>query len=238
MRCPMFWIGWKLRMLSASTISLRQDPMFKPTGSVKPPGGVLHVLAIGVNTFGDKAGGLHLDYAAKDAHDVATALLESQKGSPDKASLYADVSVTYLPNDKASKTAIEDALDAIEQSMATSEPGQDVAVILVSSHGEMSDGQFYLVPYHFVANGSKNAARASAVSASEFAKKVQALAKYGKLLLLLDACHSGAVGAQGWASDPDAKVLQDAMDLENVTVLTSSKRNELSAELPGWGHGA
>ena len=58
------------------------------------------------------------------------------------------------------------------------------------------------------------------------------------MLLLLDACHSRAVGAQGWAKDPDAKVLQDALDLENVTVLTSSKKNELSEELPDWRHGA
>ena len=57
------------------------------------------------------------------------------------------------------------------------------------------------------------------------------------MLLLLDACHSGAVGAGGWATDPDAKVLQDAMDMENVTVLTSSKKNELSEELPAWKHG-
>jgi hypothetical protein len=28
------------------------------------------------------------------------------------------------------------------------------------------------------------------------------------------------------------------MDLENVTVLTSSKKNELSEELPDWKHGA
>jgi WD40 repeat protein len=208
------------------------------TGSAKPPGGVLHVLAIGVDKFGDKAGGLHLNYAAEDAHDVATALLESQKARPGKASLYADVSMTYLPNDKASKTAIEDALDDMVQSMATNQPGQDVAVILVSSHGEVIDGQFYLVPYDFIANGSKNAATSSAVSANEFAKKVQALAEHGKVLVLLDTCHSGAVGAQGWATDPDAKVLQDAMDLENVTVLTSSKQNELSEELPEWKHGA
>ena len=146
--------------------------------------------------------------------------------------------MTYLPNDKASKTAIEDALDAMAQSMARNEPGRDVAVILVSSHGEMIDGQFYLVPYDFVANGSKNAAASSAVSSSEFAKKVQALAKYGKVLLLLDACYSGAIGAGGWATDPDAKVLKDAMDLEKVTVLTSSKKNGLSEELPDWKHGA
>jgi hypothetical protein len=52
------------------------------------------------------------------------------------------VKVTYLPNDKASKTAIEDALDAMAESIAKSADDQDTAVILVSSHGEMIGGQF------------------------------------------------------------------------------------------------
>jgi hypothetical protein len=65
-----------------------------------------------------------------------------------------------------------------------------------------------------------------------------AIAAHAKVLLLLYACHSGAVGAQGWATDPDAKVLQDAMNLKNVTVLTSSEENELSEELLEWRHGA
>jgi Caspase domain len=225
------------RALGIAEVAAARLDVQKATGSAKPPGAVLHVLAIGVDQFGDKAGGLHLDYAAEDAHDVATALLESQKGAADKASLYADVSLTYLPNDKADGAAILDALDAMAQSMAKNEQGQDVALILVSSHGEMIDGQFYLIPYAFDA-GSRGKSIKSAVSASEFAKKVEALATHGKVLLLLDACHSGAVGAQGWAKDPDAKVLQDAMDLENVTVLTSSKKNELSEELPEWKHGA
>jgi WD40 repeat protein len=207
------------------------------TGSAKPPGGALHVLAIGVDKFGEKAGDLHLYYAAEDAHDVATALLESQKGSAGKTSLYGDVSVTYLSNDKADGAAILDALDDMARSMAMNDGGQSIAVILVSSHGEMIDGQFYLIPYGFDP-GSQGRSVKSAVSASEFAKKVAALAVHGKVLVLLDACHSGAVGAQDWAKDPDAKVLEDAMDMENVTVLTSSKKNELSEELPEWKHGA
>ncbi|MBV9199400.1 MAG: hypothetical protein JOY83_06605, partial [Alphaproteobacteria bacterium] len=140
------------------------------THSAKPPGAVLHVLAIGIDKFGDKAGGLHLDYATEDASDVAKALLKSQKGSSCKAaSLYADVSLRYLPNDKADSAAILDALDAMARSMARNE--QNVAVILVSSHGEMIDQQFYLIPYGFDA-GSEGRSIKSAVSASEFAKKV------------------------------------------------------------------
>jgi hypothetical protein len=226
------------RALGIAEVAAARLDVQTATGSAKPPGGVLHVLAIGVDEFGDKAGGLHLDYAAEDAHDVADALLESQKLGPGKASLYADVKVTYLPNDKASKTAIEDALDAMADSMAKSGTDQDTAVILVSSHGEMIGGQFYFIPYGFVGTGTRNAATDSAVPASVFAEKVSALAAHGKVLVLLDACHSGAVGAGGWATDPNAKVLQDAMDFENVTVLTSSKRNELSEELPEWKHGA
>ena len=224
--------------LGVEDISQARFDVQAATGSAKPPGGVLHVLAIGIDKFGDKAGSLHLDYAAEDAHDVAEAILDSQKGGPGKASLYADVDLQYLPNEKAGRTAIKDAFDAMAQSMAKSGSDQDVAVILVSSHGEMIDGQFYLIPYGFVGNGTQNAATDSALPASEFAKKVGALAAHGKVLLLLDACHSGAVGAQAWARDPDAKLLQDAMDLENVTVLTSSKKNELSEELPEWKHGA
>ena len=70
--------------LGVDDISQARFAVQAATGSAKPPGGVLQVLAIGIDKFGDKAGSLHLDYAAEDAHDVATALLESQKGSPGK----------------------------------------------------------------------------------------------------------------------------------------------------------
>jgi hypothetical protein len=222
------------RALGIAELTAGRLAVQKATGSAKPPGGVLHVLAIGVDKFGDKAGDLHLDYAAEDAHDVATALLESQTG---KASLYADVKIQYRPNDQADNTAIRDALDDMATSMATSSPNQDVAVILVSSHGEMIDGQFYLVPYG-VDLGSKNKIIASALSASDFAKKVQVIAAHGKVLLLLDACHSGAVRPGGWATDPDAKALRDVLNMDNVTVLTSSDEKGLSEELPTWRHGA
>ncbi len=83
--------------------------------------------------------------------------------------------MTYLPNDKADHTAILDALDGIANSMATNGSGQDAAVIFFSSHGEMIGGQFYLIPYDFDAR-TPNASATSALSASEFAKKVKALA--------------------------------------------------------------
>jgi hypothetical protein len=223
--------------LGVEDISVARLEVQAKTGSAKPPGGVLHVLAVGINNFGDKAAGLHLDYAVEDARAVASALRDSQKMAPGKPGLYADVKVTYLPNDQASNTAIRDALDDLAASMKTGDADQDVAVILVSSHGELIDTKFYLIPYG-VDVGSKNTIIPSALSASDFAQKVQDIAKHGKVLLLLDSCHSGAVGPGGWATDPDAKLLRDAMNMENVTVLTSSDKKGLSEELPNWRHGA
>jgi hypothetical protein len=49
------------------------------TDSAKPPGALLHVLAVGIDHFGEKAGGLRLDYAVEDAHDVATDLLRGSR---------------------------------------------------------------------------------------------------------------------------------------------------------------
>ena len=120
------------RALGIADVAAARPAVQNATGSAKPPGGTLHVLAIGVDTFGDKAGGLHLDYAAEDARDVANALLESQKGAPGKPGLYADVVVQYLPNDQASHIAILDALDAMARRICGrrlgSGPGGDPGV--------------------------------------------------------------------------------------------------------------
>ena len=113
---------------------------------------------------------------------------------------------------------------------------QDVAVILVSSHGEMIQGKFYLIPYGFDAR-SQTQEQLSAVSASEFAEKVRHRRPWQGPAL---ARRLSFRGDRRWrlGDRPGRKVLQDAMDLENVTVLTSSKKNELSEELPEWRHGA
>jgi hypothetical protein len=220
------------RALGVADVAAARLAVQAATGSAKPPGAVLHVLAIGIDKFGDRAGGLKLDYAVDDARDVASALLESQKGG-----LYGDIKLQVLPDEKADAAAILDALDGIANAMQKSGSEQDVAVILFSSHGEIIDKQFYLIPYGFDA-GSAGRMEKSAVSADEFGEKVKAIAAKGKVLLLLDACHSGVVGPGGSTAEEDASVLRNAVNRDNVTVLTSSLRDELSEELPAWKHGA
>jgi WD40 repeat protein len=197
------------------------------TGSTNAPGARLHVLTIGVSDYGDKATNLQLKFAHRDAHDVASALVNTQEGG-----LYAAVKLSLLHDGTADKTGIFDALAAMERNMGSG-AGQDLAVVMFSGHGTMIDGQFYLVPYG-ADNSTLARLKASAIPAAEFQSEITKLAQHGRVLVLLDACRSaGLIGAL-----PAAEVLKSALAASNVTVLTSSKADKLSREDEKWGHGA
>ena len=77
-----------------------------------------------------------------------------------------------------------------------------------------------------------------ASSANEFHDEVAAFTKYGRVLVLLDACHSGAVTGDGSTLISNAELLRRTMADSNVTVLTSSTANEFSLEDDKWNNGA
>jgi hypothetical protein len=82
------------------------------TKSTKAPGALLHVLTIGISDYGDKARNLRLNFAARDAQDVASALLNTQEGG-----LYARVEPQSLHDGEADKAGIFEALAAIDRNM-------------------------------------------------------------------------------------------------------------------------
>ncbi len=198
------------------------------TGAAKAPGARLHVLTIGVSDYGDKAKDLRLKFADRDAQDVASALVNTQAGG-----LYAEVKPIFLHDATADKAGIFDALATMERNMASS-AGQDLAVVMFSGHGTMIDDQLYLMPYG--ADDSTPARlKASAIPATEFQSEIAKLAEHGRVLVLLDACHSaGLIGAL-----PASNVLKSVLASGNVTVLTStSTADERAREDEKWQHGA
>ena len=64
------------------------------------------------------------------------------------------------------------------------------------------------------------------------------MAEHGRVLVLLDACHSGVVTVDGSNLATNADMLRSLMSLSNVTVLTSSKGDEFSQEDEVWKNGA
>jgi WD40 repeat protein len=201
------------------------------TGSTKAPGARLHVLTIGISDYGDKARNLTLNFAHRDAQDVASALLNTQEGG-----LYAEVKPMFLHDDKADKAGIFDALAAMERNMAGA-AGQDLAVVMFSGHGTVIDNQFYLVP-HGVDSSTTVRLEASAIPAPQFQSKILNLAQHGRVLVLLDACRSAGLIGGPSSTWPAADVLRSAMAAGNVTVLTSSTADKISREDEKWGHGA
>jgi hypothetical protein len=85
-------------------------------------------LAIGINDYGPKAKSLKLQFAEKDASDVASKLDKTQ-GLEGIAGggLYAEVLPIYLPSANASWFQISQSLGYVERNMSKGD-GRDVAV--------------------------------------------------------------------------------------------------------------
>jgi hypothetical protein len=66
------------RALGIADLKAARRDVQTATGSAKAPGARLHVLAIGISDYGDKAKSLKLNVAARDAQDVASALLNTR----------------------------------------------------------------------------------------------------------------------------------------------------------------
>jgi hypothetical protein len=81
-------------------------------------------------------------------------------------------------------------------------------------------------------------AAGAALSVDAFKGELMEIAKHGRVLVLLDACHSGATSLDGSSQAVDAAVLRRELAAANVTGLTSSGRSEVSLEDDAWQHGA
>jgi hypothetical protein len=202
------------------------------TNSRLPPGIKLHLLAIGIDAYNEEyAKNLRLNYADRDAHDLASAIVNTQAGG-----LYAAVEPQVLLDKDANKAGIMRALETMRENMAKG-GGNDLAVVHFSGHGALVDGSLYLLPSDVDARDAVGI-KTSALSIDQFRSELLELAKLGRVLVLLDACHSGATTMNGAALAMDSTALRTGLAAANVTVLTSSSGSQVSREDKAWEHGA
>jgi uncharacterized caspase-like protein len=201
------------------------------THSALPPGTQLHLLTIGISAYNDDyAKHLRLNYAHRDANDLASAIASTQEG------LYARVNSQALVDQDANRAGILRGLEFLRSGMARG-GGNDLAVIHFSGHGAVVDGTLYLLPHDTDARDAVGI-KTTALSIDAFRGELLEIAKLGRLLVLLDACHSGATTLDGVERSVDGSALRQALAAANVTVLTSSGSDEVSLEDPAWQHGA
>jgi hypothetical protein len=178
---------------------------------------VLHVLAVGIDDYEDKS--LKLDFAAKDAQDLANAFGENGKGR-----LYGAVRDTRLVNDKARKESILSALSALRQRVKAN----DLVVFYFAGHGVKEKDQFYLLPVEAKTNDLARTALAGA-------ELRQALGEFPcQVLLLLDACHASA-GLKSFRPAVDDLTRTLTEDDCGVAVLCAAMAHEKALEKGGNG---
>jgi uncharacterized caspase-like protein len=218
------------RALGLAMLAEHNREVMIRTHSHITPGAQLHLLTIGIDQYNEEyAKNLHLQFAARDAHDLASAIVNTQDA------LY-HVNSTVLLDKDANKKGILRALHNIQAAMKTG-GSNDLSVIHFSGHGALVKDKLYLLPYEVDARDDAGI-QSDGLSIDELRGELTELGQHGRVLVLLDACHSGATTTTGSPIAMDSTVLRTALAAANVSVLTSSTGAEVSLENEDWGHGA
>lgn len=217
----------QLAVLASSAVSQGKSEevsvTYTPSGDKVDPQGTLYLLAIGINAY---PGDNRLYCAVPDARSI-NQLFAQQQGR----GLYRQVQTKLLTDQQATRQGILEGLRWLQQST----PGKDLAVFFFAGHGtkDRKTGKFYFVP---VDVNLANLAQ-TAVSEDEFKTAVANIR--GRVLLLLDACHSGTLGLQGFKLNKQAlSDLQGDLNTDDygVVSLAAARTSQKAEEEKGHGY--
>jgi hypothetical protein len=190
---------------------------------LKPSGGArarLWGVLVGVDSYGEER--LKLAYAKSDARRLAQAL-EASVGR-----YYGTEKLHLLLDAEATPAAIAAAL---EEMVAAADP-HDTLVFSFAGHGvKGDDDRYYLAPFGYRIDDP----RGSGLSWTQLSA-ILGRAK-ARVIVILDSCHSGLSGAEGFGTNDDA-VASLFTGRAPMLVLAASKGRQFSYEDPKWGGGA
>jgi uncharacterized caspase-like protein len=196
---------------------------YQPPTAPPPNAPALYVLSIGIDAY---AGDWKLDCASADAKAVAESFRTNSK------SLFRTVETCLMQDRKATRAGILKGLAWLKDRMKA----QDVAVIFYAGHGFTDDDDlFYLLPIDADADELKK----TAVTGDDLKKALAELP--GRVLLLLDACHSApadAVRLRPHRRGNTDGLVRDLTDEDiGVVVLVSAQGPEKALESAEMKHG-
>jgi len=194
---------------------LQSLPIGRDFGT-QPQKPVTSVLAVGIDLYEDTRIS-QLSFAKSDAERVI-ARFRSLSGQTIDA---PEEDLVLLADKAANRTAILAAVEKLAQGVDSGE----TAVFFFAGHGlQGADGKFYI---------ATSATRADDVESTSLAwdDLASVLSKTkGRLIVLLDACHSGAAGTGLFATNDDAVSGLQRSIPAGLVVLSASKGRELSRE--------
>ncbi|MHC4843382.1 MAG: WD40 domain-containing protein, partial [Planctomycetota bacterium] len=181
----------------------------------------LYIFAIGISDYPRLASRWQLEFA----HTDAKALVEAFKNQEGK--LFGEVRYNLLTNKKATVETITEVMDALS---AISE--NDLVVIFMAGHGvRAKDGTFYFL----TSTGSFDEPQKGGVSWTLLGNYLERIK--GRVILVLDACHSGSIVTQTVVPNDELAEQFFSGGHGGVMVLSASKGRQYSLESPDIGGG-
>jgi hypothetical protein len=220
-------------------INIRADEMTKPRGAAGPTisyewGGRNYALVIGVSRYKFHEGGLKdLEYADADSRSIA-AFLKSRAG-------FKDSDISYLENENATVENVRAAVDLFLERAREN----DLIFLFIAGHG--AQDPFDPKSLYLILHDSKvtNMPR-TALNMSELQTLFMTRLRAKRMVILIDACHSGGVDPTETTSvrqlersenNTFSMYAEKLFSGEGRALLTSSDVNEFSEEGKKWGHG-
>jgi hypothetical protein len=248
--CPTLGDAWKYSYCSATALNQTQDarifrdralfagttelscPTTEGTSSVAAQGPLpsyvraKYALVVGIGTFKDP-GIPRLQFAAKDARDLAAVLVDPRYGR------FAPADVTLLTDEKATRSNILTAL----QDLFLKAQEDDLVFVYVSSHGSPRRSELGLngVGYIVTYDTALRSIFVDALDYEGFSRQVSVL-KARRKAVFLDTCFSGQAFRKGEKTlsieggGIDLKTARLFLSGEGTYVVTSSKADERSFE--------
>jgi len=181
----------------------------------------LYVFAVGINKYRNPA--LNLNYAVPDAKGIAGFF--RQKGQ-----LFKKVNIIEIYDEKATKDGILAGLRELEKTNP-----QDAVLIYLAGHGENVKDVWYFIPHELAYPEREEHVRAKGISSTEISEAMKKI-RAQKILMLVDACKSGAV-LVAFRGFEDRKALSQLSRSTGTHVVAASTKDQFAAEVKDLGHG-
>jgi WD40 repeat protein len=182
----------------------------------------LYVIAVGINKYKNPA--LNLNYAAPDARGIADFFKQQGKG------LFKNVVIREIYNEQATKENIVSKLSQLQNINP-----QDAVVIYLAGHGENINEKWYFIPHELTYPEREEDVKIKGIPSDELSGYMKNI-KAQKILLLIDACKSGAV-LIAFRGFEDRKALSQLSRSTGVHIVAASTKDQFAAEVKELGHG-
>lgn len=186
----------------------------------------LYIVAVGVSRYPNMTPDQQLDFADDDARSVVEAF-QQQIGATKP---FAKVFTTVLLDDKVTVRSVEEAL----ASLRAMRP-DDLGVVFFAGHGaKLAEGRMVFMTNQ--ASFTRASAEANGIGWDRIHSELASVR--GRVLMMLDACHSGYLTTEIVAPNEELARQLTASNRAGVFVFSAARGSQFSYEVPPTGSGS